>query len=731
MIRSGYNSLTTIHKSKLITGLLVASSAVLLNQYINHNNINSIQKNSFSSMSFKEKVTIKPPQAPPVWNHTPESIAKDTEILIKKATDLDDQIAANLDSATIDSVIKPYAQLENEQAFLINQLSFYQHVSASKELRDASNASDEKFRAYSIEAGLREDVFKSINKVYNETKDSTDLDKETSRFISKVNKQYQRNGLALPIEKREKIKEIKQKLSTLALKFSKNLGEETEHILYKTEELSGVPKDVIDQFEIVEKDGVSYHKMTFKYPDLFPVLKYASNPETRKRSFIGDQNKVPENADILIEAVKLRAQLANLLGYKNFSEYILEERMAKNPENVMNFLIDLKQKLKPLGEKEIVYLKDLKLKDLKEKSLPTDDTNYYVWDHRYYHTKMLETDYKVDEQKISEYFPMQSTVEKMLAIFEHIFKLQFVETPKEEASTWHEDVKQFAVWKLDNPESPEFVGWLYFDLHPREGKYGHAANFGIAPGYTKSDGSRSYPVTSLVCNFSKPTKEKPSLLKHDEVTTFFHELGHGIHDLLGKTTYSRFSGTSVSWDFVECPSQMLEYWTWSANELKGLSSHYLEPSKKLPDDLIDSLVKSKNVNGALFNLRQLHFGLFDMTLHTSSTGEDVDILKAWNEMREEIALVSNGGISTKGFGSFGHLLGGYASGYYGYLWSQVFAADIFYSKFKADPMSTESGLQYRDIILGRGGSREEMENLEDLLKRKPNSDAFLQELGVN
>lgn len=234
---------------------------------------------------------------------------------------------------------------------------------------------------------------------------------------------------------------------------------------------------------------------------------------------------------------------------------------------------------------------------------------------------------------------MQSTVEKMLSIFETLFQLKFIEITGSERSVWHEDCKQFAVWK-DIPGKDEFVGWLYFDLHPREGKYGHAANFNLESGFTDVNGKRVYPVTALVCNFSKPSATKPSLLKHDEVVTFFHELGHGIHDLVSETKYSRFHGTNVARDFVEAPSQMLEYWCWQPEQLKFLSSHYLEPEKTIDDDLIAKIVRSKHVNGGLFNLRQLHFALFDMSLHTSDG--NVDITKAWNEMREQISLMKQG-----------------------------------------------------------------------------------------
>lgn len=697
----------------LSTGIITLTSAYLIQRRLISSNMTS---------------TLLPPQDPIVWNHTPENIILETTKLISEAKKLDDQLGSiPLEEATIDNVIKPYADLENRQAGLINQLSFYQHVSADKALREASNEADAKFRKFGIESGLREDVFKVVNKVYQDNKDNTSLDDETKRFIEKLNKQFERNGLSLPLEKREKIKQLKEELSSLSLKFSSNLSEETGFLLFTKEQLDGIPDDTINNFEqIKEDDGSVKYKMTFKYPDLFPVLKYARNAETRKAAFIADQNKVPVNADYLIKAVKIRAELAKTMGYNNFSEYILEDRMAKNPETVMNFLNDLKVKLKPLGEKEFQNLKGLK-----DKETGATNENYYIWDHRFYHTKMLENDYNVDDLKISEYFPMQNTIEKMLSIYEVIFNLKFVEVENSNSAynTWHEDVKQFQVWKMDN-DLPTFIGYLYFDLHPRAGKYGHAANFGLIPAYIDvNTGKKYYPSTSLVCNFTKDTKEKPSLLKHNEVVTFFHELGHGIHDLMGQTKYSRFHGTSVSWDFVEMPSQLLEYFCWDESILIKLSSHY-KTKEKMSVDLIKSLIASKNVNGAMFSLRQLHFGLFDMALHTSSTGE-VDIDYLWNNMREEVCLISNGGVDFKGYGSFGHLMGGYASGYYGYLWSNVFAADVFFAKFAEDPLNVANGMDYRNKILARGGSRDEMDNLIDLLGRKPKSDAFLNELGLS
>jgi len=282
------------------------------------------------------------------------------------------------------------------------------------------------------------------------------------------------------------------------------------------------------------------------------------------------------------------------------------------------------------------------------------------------------------------------------------------------------------------------VGYLYLDLHPRPGKYGHAANFSLQPGFSYPNGTRRYPATALVCNFSKPTPTKPSLLKHDEVVTLFHELGHGIHDLAGRTKYSRFHGTSVVRDFVEAPSQMLENWCWTPSQLKSLSQHY-ETKEPIPDDLIAKQISVKHVNDALFNLRQLHFGIFDMTIHTPASHEDAKAIKfseLYNDLRIKITGLK--GPESFGMGSgwgsgqatFGHLIGGYDAGYYGYLSSQVYSTDMFYTVFKKDPMDPKEGRRYRHMVLEKGGSQDEMTTLEAFLGRKPSTESFYQELGL-
>lgn len=675
------------------------------------------------------------PQAAPSWIFTPHSLVDETHKLIQGSKQFYDSLA-QLSNPTVENLVKPYINHENCVGIIESQLTFPQHVSADKEIRDASVRATEFLQNFGIEQSLRHDLFLQFDKIWNELKDKSfeqgSQEYEIYKYVEKIHQDYTRDGLQLPKDKREKVKQLKIKIAANSLEFSKNLGEQKEFVVFSKEELDGVSDSVMDQFEQIKDEyGITKYKVTFKYPDIFPVLKTAKNPNTRKIAFARDQDKVPQNEKLFMNTLQLRKELADTLGYSTYANYNLEIKMAKNQDNVWKFFNELKDKLRPLGVKEAENLKKIKRKECECLGIPYDG-HYYVWDHRYYDNKYLKDNYNVDLEKISEYYPLESTIKGMLSIYETLLKLKFVEETGSKRSVWHEDVKQLAVWKMDNPSKPEFVGWIYFDLHPRDGKYGHAANFGISPSYVREDGTRSYPVTALVCNFSKPSSNKPSLLKHNEITTFFHELGHGIHDLVGGNRLARFNGPgAVPWDFVEAPSQMLEFWTWNERELYELSSHF-ESGEKIPKDLLKSLISTKHVDGALFALRQLHFGLFDMHVHTSENVSELDLLKLWNQLREEVSLVENGDTFTKGYDSFGHIMSdSYSAGYYGYMWAEVFAADMYHTRFAADPLDSKAGVQYRNIVLERGGLYDTNDNLREFLGREPSDNAFLKELGLN
>jgi len=386
----------------------------------------------------------------------------------------------------------------------------------------------------------------------------------------------------------------------------------------------------------------------------------------------------------------------------------------------MQFLNDLEEKLRPVGIKELEVLLALKKKEHEEKGIPFDN-EFYIWDYRYYDRKYIEESLDLDDMLVKEYFPVAVVVPTILSIYQNLLGVRFEEI---HGSTWHQEVQQFAVWEKDAKDESGFIGYCYLDLFPRASKYSHAAVWPLFPGYDLPDGKRHYPLAAMVANLAKPTPEKPALMRHDDVVTFFHEMGHVFHGLLSKTKFARFHGTSVARDFVEAPSQMLENWCWEPKVLEKMSSHY-ETEKPLSPELIEKIIKSRYVNVGLFYLRQLFFAKFDLKVHTEQKGEDYTTL--WNTLREKISLVKAKKPSP-GQGTFGHITGGYDAGYYGYTYSLVFAADMYATVFKADPLDPVRGKRYRDKILRVGGSREELESLEDFLGRPPNSEAFLKEL---
>ncbi|KAF2763187.1 hypothetical protein EJ05DRAFT_496014 [Pseudovirgaria hyperparasitica] len=712
-----------------------------------------------------------PPQKAPVFyakDQDASRIIERTKELLARSKAVTDAVVKDIKAsdARFDNVLLPMALDDNELATEAHIIGFYSAISTSQALRDASTEAEQLMDDFGIEASMREDVFALVGAVAQRTEK---LDPESARYLEKEHKGYLRNGLGIPEgPQRDRFKDIKKKLSEIGIAFQKNLNEEKGGLWFTLEELEGVPRDVVDDLKKGEGENEGKVFLDFKYPSLFPTQKYALSPEVRRKVFVSNENKVNQNVPLFRDAVLLRDEAARLLGYKNHAEFRIEDKMAKTPKTVNDFLGDLRERLAPGGLKEIEKLLEFKKNDYKSRGLEDSyDGKYYLWDHRFYDRLMLEKEFQLDQEKIAEYFPLQTTIEGMLKIFQELFGLVFIEIVGEDRAAvaeggdgdhvcWHKDVQLFSVWD-DESEGNGFVGYLYLDLFPRDGKYGHAANFNLQPGFINAKGERHYPATALVCNFSKSSEKKPSLLKHDEVVTLFHELGHGIHDLVSKTKYSRFHGTSTVRDFVEAPSQMLENWCWTPSQLRSLSRHYsylspayaeeyassnqnTKPEEHIPDALINSLINTKHVNDALFNLRQLHFGIFDMTVHTPESHEAIEKLpipETYNRLRHEISKLEG----PEAFGeswdwgngqaTFGHLIGGYDAGYYGYLSSQVYSADMFYTVFKADPMNGKEGRRYRHTVLERGGSQEEMQTLEDFLGRKPSTEAFYKELGLS
>jgi metallopeptidase MepB len=454
----------------------------------------------------------KPPQAPPFFTSSPSSILDDAKRLIEQSRKIQNQIVESVrpSTATFANTLLPLAQDENNRKKESHVLEFYQNVSSDEKLRAASSEVEGLLNGFALEMAMREDLYKLVKAVIEKNEE---LDSESHQLLEREHRNYIRNGLGLPAgHKRERFKEIKKRLGQIGIGFHKNLNEENGGIWFSRKQLEGVPEDVLSGFEHGQAEKSGQLRLTFKGPDVSPVLSYATNGETRRQLLIANANKCNQNVSLLKEALVLRDEAARLLGYPNHAAFRLEEKMIKSPKVVNSFLADLRSKLTAGGLKEIEKLKELKKIDVESRGEQFDG-HYYQWDHSFYDRLMLEKEFSFDQQKVAEYFPLNTTIQHMLETFEKLFGMDFIEisgkdrddlaeTGKGSDIVWHPDVQVFSAW---TEGSNEFLGYLYLDLHPRQGKFGHAANFNLQPVRIDTD-AKTTLTGSGVCQCRWTTK---------------------------------------------------------------------------------------------------------------------------------------------------------------------------------------------------------------------------------
>ncbi len=570
---------------------------------------------------------------------------------------------------------------------------------------------------------LNEALFKRVKAVYNQIANLS-LTPEQEMLLEKQYKGFARNGANLDNDEKVELRKIDAALSKLSLQFGEHILAETnsfEMLLTNEKDVSGLPESAKEAAKMMatqrNKEG---WLITLDYPSYIPFMTYADNRELRKKLAIamgkkGFQKNEYNNEKIVLDIVNLRHKRSNLLGYKTHANFVLEERMAESPENVLTFLNELLEKAKPAAIREFNNLENYAKKlDSIEK--------LEKWDGSYYSEKLKKELFNLDQELLKPYFKLENVIEGVFAIAGKLFDLKFEEI--DTIDKYHEDVKTYTV----SDSKDNFISHFYADFHPRPGKRNGAWMTSYKSQQIKNE-INERPQVSIVCNFTKPTDTKPSLLTFNEVTTLFHEFGHALHGMLANTTYNSLSGTSVSWDFVELPSQVLENWCYEKEALELFAKHY-ETGETIPMEYVEKIKESASFHEGMQTLRQLSFGLLDMQWHgTNPTNikhvKDFEVA-AFSDT-QLYPDVSENCMST----AFAHIFqGGYSAGYYSYKWAEVLDADAF-EYFKEEGIFNKKiADKFKDNVLSKGGTEKPMDLYKRFRGKKPNSDALLKRAGL-
>ncbi len=570
---------------------------------------------------------------------------------------------------------------------------------------------------------LNKDLFRRIKSVY-EQRETLDLNTEQSTLLDKKYKAFSRNGANLPEEKQKALREIDKELSSLSLKFGENVLAETNNFeLHLTDEqdLAGLPESFKDEaHSVAESKNKEGWVFTLEYPSYLPFMKYVDNRELRKKMALAFGSKAFhndqfDNQENVLKIAKLRHTRANLLGFKTHAHFVLEERMAETPEKVNDFLEELLEKAKPAAEREF--------RELENFAQERDGIDkLQKWDAAYYGEKLKQKLFNLDDEKLKPYFQLENVINGVFTVAHKLYGLSFTEVF--DVDKYHADVKTYRVTDDEQNE----IALFYADFHPRPGKRDGAWMTGYKSQLIRNN-KNERPHISIVCNFTKPSKKEPSLLTFNEVTTLFHEFGHALHGMLADTTYPSLSGANVYWDFVELPSQMLENWCYEKEALQLFAKHY-QTGEVIPMELIKKIKESANFHEGMATVRQLSFGMLDLSWHAIDPSGVTDVKAHEDEAFEPTRLypdVPENCMST----AFSHIFqGGYSSGYYSYKWAEVLDADAFEYFQENGIFSREIADKFRNIILSQGGTEHPMTLYKRFRGKEPKPDALLKRAGL-
>ncbi|OCG45374.1 oligopeptidase A [Gilliamella sp. Fer1-1] len=656
----------------------------------------------------------------------PEHVLPAIQEALKNCRNTIETVLKQNSKYTWDNLIQPIDEVDEKFSRAWSPVSHLNSVKNSSELREAYEACLPLLSEYGTWVGQHKPLYQAYKQL-KESEQYATLSKAQKKVIDNALRDFELSGIGLPDDKQKRYGEIVAKLSELSSKYSNNVLDATmgwSKLITDIKELSGMPESALaaaqEQAKIKGKEG---WLLTLDIPSYLPVMTYCDNRDLRfelyqayntRASDQGPNAGKWDNTEIIKQILDLRYELAQLLGFKTYADKSLATKMAKSTTQVIEFLSDLAIKAKPQGEKELAELKRYAYEFFGASDIKP-------WDIAYYSEKQKQYLYTINDEELRPYFPQQRVINGLFEVVHRIFGITAKE--RKGVEVWDPEVKFYDLYAANG----ELKGSFYLDLYAREHKRGGAWMDDCIGRMRFADGHIQKPVAYLTCNFNRPIGDKPALFTHDEVTTLFHEFGHGLHHMLTEIDVSSVAGINgVPWDAVELPSQFLENWCWQPEALAFISGHY-QTGEPLPAEMLEKMLEAKNYQAALFILRQLEFGLFDFKLHTQ---KDLDILNTLAEVRKQVAVVP-----TVEWGRFPHAFshifaGGYAAGYYSYLWAEVLSADAF-SRFEEEGIfNAKTGNAFLDNILSQGGSDEPMMLFKNFRGREPQLDALLRHYGI-
>jgi len=639
-------------------------------------------------------------QPPAKSESAAEAFARECRAGLERAKQILPTIVAQVDTRTVDNTLVPY----NEMLIAVEQSSaragLMNSVHPDKAIRDAAELCEQEAAAFINDLRLNRELYEAFAAL-----DTKGLDPATERLVSRSLRDFRRAGVDKDEETRKRIKEIDDELIKLGQQFSRNIVDDVRHIVISDPAgLKGLPADYIESHKPNEKGEII---ITTNYPDYIPFMSYADSTELRKKLYIasrarGDKN----NGEVLKQILALRAEKAKLLGYANWADYATEDKMMKSGKNAAKFIERVVKTAQKRAKRDYAELLRYKKKHIDKRATRVED-----YEKSYIENKVKAASYSYDAQEVRPYFPYNQVEKGLLDITAEMYGIEY--RPADDAEVWHQDVRAFDVMREGNK-----IGLIYLDMHPREGKYQHAAQFTYQSGVK----DKQLPVGVLVCNFPNPRTDGAALMEHDDVVTTFHEFGHLMHHVLGgqEHRWIEQSGVATEWDFVEAPSQMFEEWAWSYDTLKGFAKHH-ETGAVIPEELVQRMRKADKFGIGLQTVQQMFYASISLGFHTADP-EKLDMkaeVKRLQHKYTPFRFVEGTSFHT----NFGHL-NGYSALYYTYMWSLVIAKDLLTPFHKNGLMNKDWTYKYRDLILARGGTKDAADLVKDFLGREFNFKAF-------